>query len=98
VHPSQRPLYVHESKLRSSNNFVGRIRAYVGADAVIPTGTHQVRMEFAYGGDGAGKGGDRPLYVDSSKVGEGPREGTHALPFRSTEPSTSARTPASPCR
>lgn len=35
------------------------------------TGTHQVRMEFAYDGGGVGKGGTVSLYVDGKKVGEG---------------------------
>ena len=34
------------------------------ADAPIPAGTHQVRMEFAYDGGGLAKGGDVTLYYD----------------------------------
>jgi hypothetical protein len=32
------------------------------AESAIPSGTHQVRMEVAYDGDGLGKGGDVTLY------------------------------------
>ena len=35
----------------------------------IPEGEHQVRMEFAYEGGGAGKGGTATLYVDGTVVG-----------------------------
>jgi hypothetical protein len=38
-------------------------------------------MEFAYDGDGVGKGGDVSLYVDGSKAGEGRVERTHPFAF-----------------
>ena len=48
----------------------------------IPTGKHQVRMEFAYDGGGLGKGGDVTLYCDGKAVGKGrvdQTQGVHLL-------------------
>jgi hypothetical protein len=52
-------------------NLGGVQRFYVEATSKLPPGAHQVRMEFAYAGDGLGKGGKASLYVDGAKVGEG---------------------------
>lgn len=49
------------------------------ADRPLPSGEHQVRMEFAYDGGGLGKGGTVSLYYDGDNVGEGRVE--HTLPF-----------------
>ena len=35
----------------------------------MPSGKHQVRMEFAYDGGGLAKGGAVTLYVDGNEVG-----------------------------
>ncbi len=47
----------------------------------IPTGTHQVRMEFAYDGGGMGKGGDVTLYCDGKEVGKGRVDQTQGVRF-----------------
>ncbi|MGH3036147.1 MAG: arylsulfatase [Gaiellaceae bacterium] len=62
-------------------NLLG-IRHFIvpGADP-LPSGRHQVRMEFAYDGGGLGKGGTVSLYVDGTKVGEGRVEATAAMIF-----------------
>ena len=39
----------------------------VEADAPVPAGTHQVRVEFAYDGGGLAKGGDVTLYHDGDR-------------------------------
>ena len=70
-------LYAHEGRLRYAYNFSGAALYIVGSDTPLPAGTHQVRMEFAYDGDGIGKGGDITLYLDGDKVGEGRVERTH---------------------
>jgi hypothetical protein len=36
--------------------------------------THQIRVEFAYDGDGLAKGGDTARYVDGTKVGSARQE------------------------
>ena len=51
----------------------------------IPSGTHQVRMEFAYDGGGLGKGGSVTLYVDGEPVGEGRVEATVPMLFSADE-------------
>ena len=61
----------------------------IAADAASPTGTHQVRAEFAYDGGGIGSGGDVTLYVDGNGGRQRPRR---AHPRRSTSPSTRAST------
>ena len=50
-------------------NLLGLQRFKIEADAPIPPGTHQVRMEFAYDGGGLAKGGTVTLYLDGGKVG-----------------------------
>jgi arylsulfatase len=47
------------------------MRFYVGSDTAVPSGTHQVRFEFAYEGGGLAKGGDVTIYIDGTKVGDG---------------------------
>jgi arylsulfatase len=70
-------LYAHEGKLKYLYNVLGERRYGVTADAPLPAGTHQARMEFAYDGGGLGKGGTVTLYVNGAKVGEGRVERTH---------------------
>jgi arylsulfatase A-like enzyme len=66
-------------------NLLGLRRFKVQADAPLPAGEHQVRMEFAYDGGGLGKGGTVSLYVDGDKVGEGRVDATQALIFSGDE-------------
>ena len=51
----------------------------------VPSGTHQVRAEFAYDGGGLGKGGDVTLYCDGNKVGEGRVGATQPFIFSADE-------------
>ena len=53
--------------------------------STIPSGTHQVRMEFNYDGGGLAKGGTVTLYVDGNKVGEGRVDQTEPLIFSTDE-------------
>ena len=55
------------------------------ADAPIPAGTHQVRMEFAYDGGGLAKGGDVTLYYDGTAVGTGRVDATQPMIFSADE-------------
>ncbi len=66
-------------------NLFGLQRFKVEGDAPIPSGTHQVRMEFDYDGGGLAKGGTVSLYVDGSKVGEGRVEATVPMVFSADE-------------
>lgn len=64
-------LYGHEGKLKYCYNYGGFDNTFVTSADKLSPGKHQVRMEFAYDGDGLGKGGVVSLFVDGEKVGEG---------------------------
>jgi arylsulfatase A-like enzyme len=74
-------LYTKDGKLRYCYNLLGIQRFYVEAEPPIPSGTHQVRMEFDYAGGGLGKSGTVRLYVDGDQVGEGQVAATAAMIF-----------------
>jgi arylsulfatase len=62
---------------------VQRFKLY-GSDSV-PSGDHQVRVEFTYDGGGLGKGGSAALFVDGAKVGEGRVDATVPMVFSADE-------------
>ena len=74
-------LYVKDGKPRYCYNLLGIQQFYVDGDGELPSGTHQVRMEFAYEGGGLGKGGDVTLFVDGDPVGKGTVAATAAMIF-----------------
>jgi hypothetical protein len=74
-------IYAHEGKLKYIYNFLGLEMYEVEASDPLPAGGHQVRLEFAYDGDGLGKGGTATLYLDGDKVAEGRVDHTHATVF-----------------
>jgi arylsulfatase len=74
-------LYAKGGKLKYCYNLLGVQYFYVEATSALPTGAHQVRMEFAYAGGGLGKGGKVSLYVDGRQVGEGTVGATAAMIF-----------------
>ncbi len=78
-------LYVHEGRPAYCYNLFGlqRFKVY-GADPV-PSGDHQVRVEFAYDGGGLAKGGTATLFVDGSQVGEGRVDATVPMAFSADE-------------
>jgi arylsulfatase A-like enzyme len=78
-------LYVHEGRLKYCYNFFGIEHYMVTADAPIPAGSHQVRMEFAYDGGGLAKGGDVTLYYDGEPVGKGRVEQTQPMGYSADE-------------
>jgi Sulfatase len=78
-------LYVKDGRPKYCYNLFGLQRFYVDGGAEIPSGSHQVRMEFAYGGGGLAKGGTVSLYVDGEKTGEGRVEGTVPMMFSGDE-------------
>jgi arylsulfatase A-like enzyme len=89
-------LYAKEGKPVYCYNLFGLQRFKVEADAQIPSGTHQVRMEFAYDGGGLAKGGTASLYVDGAKVGEGRVEATVPMMFSGDETTDVGSDTASP--
>jgi arylsulfatase A-like enzyme len=78
-------LYAHEGKLKYCYNFLGVANYMITADDPIPTGKHQVRMEFAYDGGGLAKGGDVTLYYDGTAVGSGRVERTEPMIYSGDE-------------
>jgi arylsulfatase A-like enzyme len=64
-------LYLHEGRLKYCHNLAGLMHFYAEGSEAVPTGTHQVRMEFAYDGGGLAKGGTAALFVDGQPSGEG---------------------------
>jgi len=78
-------LYVKNGKPKYCFNLFGIQHFYVEGETEVPSGTHQVRMEFAYDGGGLAKGGTVSLYVDGDKTGEGRVEGTVPLVYSADE-------------
>jgi arylsulfatase len=64
-------LYAKNGKLKYCYNLSGVHYFYIESAEALPSGEHQVRMEFAYAGGGLGKGGKVSLFVDGKKSGEG---------------------------
>jgi arylsulfatase len=89
-------LYAKEGRPTYCYNLLGLQRFKINADAAIPAGTHQVRMEFAYDGGGLAKGGTVTLYLDGAKTGEGRVEATVPLIFSADETADVGRDTASP--
>jgi len=78
-------LYTDGGRAKFVYNVLGIQEFATEADAPIPEGTHQVRMEFAYDGGGLAKGGDVTLYHDGEAVGTGRVEATQAMVFSADE-------------
>ena len=74
-----------DGNLTFTYNVLGIQWFAVSATEPIPSGTHQVRMEFAYDGGGLAKGGEVTLYVDGSEVGRGRVELTMPMVFSADE-------------
>ena len=78
-------LYTKENKLKFIYNFLSLERYNVEATKPLPTGQHQVSVEFAYDGGGLGKGGTASLFVDGNKIGEGRVDKTQPYVFSADE-------------
>jgi arylsulfatase len=74
-------LYAKGGKLKYCYNWGGFKHFYVESADKLPAGQHQVRMEFAYAGEGLGKGGKATLFVDGKQVGQGDIGATLAMVF-----------------
>jgi arylsulfatase len=74
-------IYAHEGKLKYIYNFLGLNLYEVETQDTLPSGDHQVRLEFAYDGGGLGKGGTATLYLDGQRIAAGRVEHTHAAVF-----------------
>ena len=78
-------LYVKGGKAKFVYNVLGIQEFATEADIPIPSGKHQVRMEFAYDGGGLAKGGDVTLYYDGTAVGTGRVGATQPMIFSADE-------------
>ena len=78
-------LYAKEGVLKYAYNFFGVQLFPIEAGTPLPSGQHQVRMEFAYDGGGLAKGGQVTLYLDGRPVGEGRVGATQPLVFSADE-------------
>ncbi|MDC3402512.1 arylsulfatase [bacterium] len=74
-------VYMRDGHLKYCYNMIGVTRSYAESADPVPPGEHQVRMEFAYDGDGIAKGGDVTLYVDGKSVGTGRVDRTQPFIF-----------------
>lgn len=78
-------LYAKAGKPAYCYNFAALQSFTVHGDATIPSGEHQVRMEFAYDGGGLAKGGTVTLFLDGKKCGQGRVEVTMPMMFSADE-------------
>ena len=81
-------LYAKDGKLTYCYNYFGLDQTVIAAETLLPAGTHQVRMEFAYDGGGVGKGGAVTLYVDGQPIGRGGWRSRNQCSSRPTRPAT----------
>jgi arylsulfatase A-like enzyme len=88
--------YAKNGRLAYLYNFLGLEQYVVTSAEPIPTGNHQLRMEFAYDGGGVGKGGTVTLYVDGRPVGSGRIDHTQPIIFSSDETTEVGRKSGSP--
>jgi arylsulfatase len=89
-------LYVEDGRLKYCHNFLGLQRFKVEADAGVPAGAHQVRMELEYAGGGLGKGAAVTLYLDGEQIAEGEIAATVPLIFAGDETTDLGQDTASP--
>jgi arylsulfatase A-like enzyme len=78
-------LYAKDGRPAYCYNLFGLQRFKLYGDDPIPSGEHQVRLEFAYDGGGLGKGGTASLYLDGAKVGEVRVDATVPMLFSADE-------------
>jgi arylsulfatase len=78
-------LVMHEGAARFAYSLFGINVFVTDAEPRLPAGEHQVRVEFAYEGEGFAKGGDVTLYYDGEQVGRGKVAVTQPMIFSATE-------------
>jgi arylsulfatase len=77
--------YAKDGRAKFVYNLLGIHEFATTSDTPIPSGTHQIRVEFAYDGGGLAKGGDVTIYHDGEHVGTGRVEATQAMIFSADE-------------
>jgi arylsulfatase len=91
-------LYAKDGRPVYCYNLFGlqRFKVEGNGNGAIPSGEHQVRMEFAYDGGGLGKGGNVKLYIDGDEVGAGRVGATEPMLFSADETTDVGRDSATP--
>jgi concanavalin A-like lectin/glucanase superfamily protein len=74
-------LYVKDGKPAYTYNWVGLQQYTVTGSQRLAPGKATIKLDFAYDGDGRGKGGTSTLYVNGRQVGSGRVEHTNANIF-----------------
>ena len=78
-------VWMDQGRLTYTYNVLGIQEFTVVAEKPVPSGKHQVRMEFAYDGGGLAKGGDVTLFHDGTLVGSGRVQVTQPMIFSADE-------------
>jgi len=78
-------LYVKDGVPAYDYNFLGLQRFTIAGTEPLTPGKSTIRFEFAYGGEGVGKGGTGTLFVNDQKVAEGRIERTQPMIFSADE-------------
>jgi arylsulfatase len=78
-------LYVKDGVPGYDYNFLGLQRSTIAATKKLDPGKSTIRFEFAYDGDGFGKGGMGTLFVNDKKVAQGRVERTQPMIFSADE-------------
>lgn len=78
-------LYVKDGVPAYTYNYLGMQQYTVAGSTPLPAGKATLRFEFAYDGEGLGKGGQGALYVNEQKVGESRIERTQPTAFSADE-------------
>jgi hypothetical protein len=78
-------LYVKNGAPAYDYNFLGLQRFTVAATEKLKPGKSTIKFDFAYDGNGLGKGGTGMLFVNDKKVGEGRIEHTQPMVFSADE-------------
>jgi arylsulfatase A-like enzyme len=78
-------LYLKDGKPTYTYNYLGLQRFTIAASKPVPAGKAAIRFEFAYDGEGLGKGGLGMIFVNGEKVAEGRVERTQPMMFSADE-------------
>ena len=78
-------LYLKDSVPAFTYNFLGFENYTVEGAEAIPAGEAEIKLVFAYDGNGTGQGGDATLFVDGQEVGSARVEQTQSTIFSADE-------------
>ena len=78
-------LYVKDGKPTYTYNWLGQQRYTIVGKQALPAGKSTIRFEFAYDGNGVGKGGDATIFVNGTKAVTGRIEKTQCCAYSADE-------------